>query len=115
MLSSKVDSLGSSRASTSRVEAKPRTVNMVGLAQDLITTLNEKFEKLSTDLIQSQTTILNRMISLERDIGQQNLYQQRYQQNQLQPRGNTSWNRNKAPQEQRIPNTLALAMLSLSL
>lgn len=47
------------------------------------------------------------MISLEREKGQLKAYQQMYQQNQYQPRGDVGWNRNKDLQEQRIPNPLA--------
>jgi hypothetical protein len=75
MLSTKVDPLGSSRAPTSKEKTKPRAMNTIKPSQDPILALNEKFEKLSTDLIQSQKTILNRMISLEREKGQLNAYQ----------------------------------------
>jgi hypothetical protein len=75
MLFAKVDSLGSSRAPTSKPKSKPRTVHTADLAQDPITALNEKFENLSTNLMQLQIAILNRMISLEREKGQHNPYQ----------------------------------------
>jgi hypothetical protein len=43
MLSTKVDPLGSPRASASKAKTKPRALNSAELAQDPITTLNEKF------------------------------------------------------------------------
>jgi len=56
---------------------KPRTMYATNLFQDPIRVLSEKFEKLFTDLIQSQTALLNRMTNLERDRGQQSVYHPR--------------------------------------
>jgi hypothetical protein len=106
MFSTKIDPLGSSRISTSKAETKPRTLNTVDPAQDPITVLTQKFEKVTSKLIQTQTALLNKITSLERDRVQQGNFPPRHQQNNHQPRGNQGWNRNRPPPEQRVPNPL---------